>query len=87
MKILIIQPAFIGDVVLATAFAESLHKLYPDAQLDFFLRKGTESLLENHPYIHQRIVWDKKNNKFGHLIHLIRKIRRERYDRDRKSVV
>ncbi len=39
-KILIIQTAFIGDVVLATSIAEKLHFYFPSAQIDFLVRKG-----------------------------------------------
>ena len=51
-KILIIQTAFIGDVVLATGLVEKLHQHFPDAQIDFLVRKGNEDLLKNHPYLH-----------------------------------
>ena len=44
-KFLIIQTAFIGDVVLATIIIEKLHADFPDAQIDFLLRKGNEGLL------------------------------------------
>jgi len=42
---LIIQTAFIGDVVLATALAEKLHQHRPEASIDFLLRKGNEGLV------------------------------------------
>jgi ADP-heptose:LPS heptosyltransferase len=48
---LVIQTAFIGDVILATAVVEKLHKTYPDSSIDFLLRKGNESLLNNHPHL------------------------------------
>ena len=48
-KILIIQTAFIGDVVLATALIEKWHQFYPEDQIDFLVRKGNEGLLEQHP--------------------------------------
>jgi heptosyltransferase-2 len=38
-KILVIQTAFIGDVILATGVIESLHAAYPSAQIDFLVRK------------------------------------------------
>jgi heptosyltransferase-2 len=33
---------------------------FPDAQIDFLLRKGNEGLLTDHPHIHELLVWDKK---------------------------
>ena len=44
-KFLVIQTAFTGDVVLATALLEKLHRFFPDAQIDFLVRKGNEGLL------------------------------------------
>lgn len=78
MKILIIQTAFIGDVILATALIEKLGKHFPNAQIDFVLRKGNESLLQNNPHLHNVIVFDKKN-KYRNLIKLIGTIRKQRY--------
>lgn len=78
-KFLIIQTAFIGDVVLATAVAEKLHRFYPDAMIDFMVRKGNDSLLNNHPFLRQVIVWDKKQGKYTNLLKLLKQTRRERY--------
>jgi ADP-heptose:LPS heptosyltransferase len=80
LKILVIQTAFIGDVVLATPVIEKLRKFYPEAQIDFLLRRGNESLFDGHPYLHRVIVWDKKQNKFANLLKIIEFIRKERYD-------
>lgn len=79
-KFLVIQTAFIGDVILATALLEKLHKQFPDAALDFLVRKGNESLLENHPYINHLLVWDKRNNKYKNLLKILKTIRARKYD-------
>lgn len=60
-KILIIQTAFIGDVVLATAILESIHQQNPAASISILVRKGNEALLNAHPFIDQVLVWDKNN--------------------------
>ena len=80
-KILIIQTAFIGDVVLATCLGEKLHQFFPNDQIDFLVRKGNESLLTNHPYLHEVLVWDKKKSKFGNLWKMLQLIRKNKYDR------
>ena len=80
-KILVIQTAFIGDVVLATALIEKLHAYYPDAQIDFLVRKGNEALLTGHPYLHEVLIWDKKQNKLKNLFYLTRRIRKNHYDK------
>jgi heptosyltransferase II len=79
-RFLIIQTAFIGDVVLATALIENLHQEYPDAQIDFLLRKGNENLLKAHPILNKVYVWDKQKNKISNLLRLLREIRKAGYD-------
>lgn len=79
-KILVIQTASLGDVILSTPLLEKLHFLYPDASIDFLLKSGNESLFDAHPYLHKLLVWDKKNAKYANLIRLIKTLRAERYD-------
>ena len=80
-KFLVIQTAFIGDVVLATGIIEKLHQYYPDAEIDFLVRKGNEGLLEQHPFLHQVLIWDKTKNKYKHLLQLLKQIQKSRYDK------
>src|SRR5258706_11285099 len=80
-KFLIIQTAFIGDVVLATVIIEKLHADFPNAQIDFLLRKGNESLLTGHPYLNEILAWDKKQGKTKNLFKLIQIVRKKKYDR------
>jgi heptosyltransferase-2 len=79
-KILVIQTAFIGDVVLATALIENLHQQLPEVKIDILVRKGNESLFESHPFLNQVLVWDKKNNKYQNWVGLLFKIRSRQYD-------
>ncbi len=79
-KILIIQTASIGDVILSTPVLEKLHNNFPDSKIDFLLRKGTESLFENHPFLNDLIIWDKSKNKYRNLFHIIKKLRSDKYD-------
>lgn len=80
MKILIIQTAFIGDVILATSLANLVKTSFPKSQVDFLLRKGNEGLLKNHPSIDNIIIWDKKKGKYRNLISLALKARKVKYD-------
>lgn len=79
-KILVIQTAFIGDVILATAVLEKLHAFYPNAQLDFLVRQGNDSLLADHPFVNQTLVWQKKEDKYKNLFKLAKYVRRQQYD-------
>ncbi len=76
---LVIQTAFIGDVILATAVVEKLHEFYPESKIDFLLRKGNEGLLENHPFINEVLVWDKKNKKYDNLKGITKSVKKAGY--------
>src|SRR5581483_6711064 len=77
---LIIQTAFIGDVILATALIEKIHEHYPEAKIDFLVRKGNEGLLLGHPYLRSVLIWNKKESKIPNQFKMIRLIRGNRYD-------
>ncbi|MGB1103376.1 MAG: glycosyltransferase family 9 protein [Crocinitomicaceae bacterium] len=79
-KILIIQTAFIGDVILATALLETLHKWSENVEIDILVRKGNQDLLEKHPFLNEVLVWDKKNWKYKNLLRLTKTIRKRQYD-------
>ncbi len=79
-KILVIQTAFIGDVVLATAVVEELHRALPSARIDFLLRKRNEGVFDGHPFIGKILSWDKSKRKYLNLFEIIKHVRSERYD-------
>lgn len=79
-KILVIQTAFIGDVVLATALLESLHQENPNKAISILVRKGNEALFKAHPFLDQVLVWDKQQNKYGHWLQLLFAIRKNKFD-------
>jgi len=79
-RVLIIQTAFIGDVILATALIEKLMDFYPSLKLDFLLRKGNEALLKDHPRLNEVLIWNKKENKLFNLFKIWRQIRKSNYD-------
>ncbi|MCK5028303.1 MAG: glycosyltransferase family 9 protein [Bacteroidales bacterium] len=80
VKFLIIQTAFIGDVILATPLIEKLQAFYPDSQIDFLLRKGNENLLKSHPYVSNILIWDKKKDKKKNLFRIIKLVRSKKYN-------
>lgn len=78
-KILIIQTAFLGDVILATSMLEKLYAENNAIELHFLLKKGNESVLENHPFLKKLWVFDKKN-KLSNLLKLSVALRKEKFD-------
>lgn len=79
-QILVIQTAFIGDVILATSLLETLHLGLPDAEIDIVVRRGNEALFAEHPFLRNVLIWDKKGGKYKSLFRLLQRIRRQRYD-------
>lgn len=79
-KFLVIQTASIGDVILATPVIEKLHFHFPDAEIDFLVKKGNQSLFEGHPFLHKILIWDKTSDKYKNFNGLIDAIRENKYD-------
>jgi heptosyltransferase-2 len=78
---LLIQTAFIGDVILATALVEYLARHEPGRPLDVLVRRGNEGLLAGNPHIRRVLIWDKKSQKYPNLLRLLKQIRQEKYGR------
>jgi len=78
-KILIIQTAFIGDVILALPLVQRIKEYFPDAYISFLVRKGNESLVQSHPDINQVYIWNKNNDKYKNLTKCIQALRKEHY--------
>jgi ADP-heptose:LPS heptosyltransferase len=79
-KILVIQTASIGDVILTTPVIEKLHRFYPEASLDLLVKTGMESLFRNHPFLHKVIAWNKNHGKYRNFFRIFSMIRKEKYD-------
>jgi ADP-heptose:LPS heptosyltransferase len=80
-KFLVIQTAFIGDAVLATGLLEKLHQHFPSAHIDYLVRQGNESLFTKHPFIHEVLIWNKKQKKYQDFLRLLSVIRSKKYDK------
>ena len=79
-RILIIQTAFLGDVILATPVVSELNRVYPDAKIDFLLKKGNESLVLGNPKVNEVITFDKSSGKWKSILRLIKQCRATKYD-------
>jgi heptosyltransferase-2 len=64
-RILIIQTAFIGDVILTTPLIECLAEAFPDAVIDFLTIPKSKELIVSNPNIRKLIVFDKRNRDRG----------------------
>lgn len=81
-SVLVIQTAFIGDVVLIVPLLEVIKNKWPDCDLDVLVRPPGDNLLETHPVIRNLIVYDKRSTErgFADFFKLANRLKRERYD-------
>ncbi|MCS6981912.1 MAG: glycosyltransferase family 9 protein [Flavobacteriales bacterium] len=77
-KILLIQTAFPGDVVLSLGAAETLHGLFPEAAIHYLVREGCETILEGHPFIVRTWAW--KKSSWSSFWKVVIALRREKFD-------
>jgi heptosyltransferase-2 len=80
MKILIIQTAFIGDVILTLPVAQVLKREKPDTIIDFLCIPSTAELLNNNPFINEVIIYNKRKAGLKGLYIIAKKIRNKNYD-------
>lgn len=59
-NILLIQTAFLGDLILTTPLFREIKKKFPDSILTVVVNKGTESVLEANPWIDEILPLDKR---------------------------
>ena len=62
-KILIIQTAYLGDVILTTPVVQNVKKFLPQAEIDFLCIPQTEAVLKNNPDIRLLIIYDKRTGE------------------------
>ncbi len=80
-KILVIQTAFIGDLILTLPLIQVLNKEL-NALVDVLCIPMTSSILQNNPYINEVIIYDKKGKDKGYakIKRIINRIKYLRYD-------
>jgi len=81
-KILIIQTAYIGDVLLVSPLIRASQDLFPHASIDALVIPAAANGLENNPALHRLIIYDKRGRDAGvrSLLKLSGRLRHEGYD-------
>jgi len=88
MKILVIKPSSLGDVIHSMAFLKALKNLYPNSTVSWVISRNLSGLLDGHPLIDELIMFDKdkwqklKNlpQSVQEILPFTRLIRKEFYD-------
>lgn len=79
-RILVIQTAFIGDVILATPVIAALRDKYPQASISILVRAGNEGLLKNNPHLDEVLIWNKQKSKYFGLLKMAIAVRKKQFD-------
>ncbi len=81
-KILILQTAFLGDVILTLPLAQSLRRAYPDAVIDMVVLPSAANVVEGSPAVTAALIFDKKGGQRGirPLLRFGLELRARRYD-------
>ncbi len=79
-KIVVLQTAYIGDVIVSTGLLRELKSIYPEAQIDIITTPLSAELFKYNPHINYIYKFDKNNWKYINFFKLIRKLRSESYD-------
>lgn len=78
-KILLISLSNIGDTILTTPVLQSLHNLYPQAQIDIVSDRRSRIIYEHCPYRNE-IFLKNKQGMFNGSLALIGELRKKSYD-------
>ncbi|MFN3605114.1 MAG: lipopolysaccharide heptosyltransferase II [Leptonema sp. (in: bacteria)] len=80
-KILVIQTAFIGDVVLTTPMLFAIKKCFPNSYLCILVKPEAKGILEHLPFVDEVLVIDKKRkHRFLGMLSIIYLIRKKKFD-------
>jgi heptosyltransferase II len=82
INILVIQTAFIGDVIMGTPIFKGLKKIYPQASIDVLVVRQNKAILANNPNIRTIYTIEKKNKfrKVLDIFKLVTTFRKNHYD-------
>ncbi|MFH1010615.1 MAG: glycosyltransferase family 9 protein [bacterium] len=81
-RLLLIDTAWVGDVVFTTALVEAAKCLWPEASLTILVSPRAEGIVRSHPHIREVIVYDKAKSERGlaALFTLGRGLRERKFD-------
>ena len=81
-KILIIQTAYAGDVILTTPLIRAAKLGFPTAEIYFLAMPTTANVLENNPNLFRILLYDKRNTDSGVLgfFRLLKKLKKQQFD-------
>lgn len=82
-NILVMQTAFIGDVIMSTSIFPALKDIYPNSKIDVVTIPAASIILKHNPHINNTYSFDKKSsfsNKLISFFGLVNKLKKNKYD-------
>ena len=83
-RILIVQPSWVGDAVMATPALRAIRKLYPNAQISYLIKRYVKPMYTGMPWADKLITYrtGKTAKKAGKMnfVELATKLRKRRFD-------
>ena len=84
MRILVVQPSWVGDAVMATPTLRAIRELYPDAHIGYLMRRYVKPLYAGMPWADQLITYRTGKTKAkagkGQFFDLAARLRAARFD-------
>ncbi|MCH1575450.1 MAG: glycosyltransferase family 9 protein [Flavobacteriales bacterium] len=78
-RVVLLQPAFLGDAVLSSAILESWHRAFPNHALSIVVRDAAAGLFQNHPFLDAVHVWNRSGwLKYPRLLQVAQGVRSSR---------
>lgn len=81
-RALVIQTAFLGDVILALPIVQELKRAFPESQIDFLAIPETADIVTSHPDISRAIIYDKhdRHHALTDFVDLRRGLKKRMYE-------
>jgi heptosyltransferase II len=81
-KILLIQTAFLGDVIMTTPLVRGLREIFPDAEISVITTPASAVFFKYNPHVQNIYTFDKKQffRKWVNIFKLVRLLRREHFE-------
>jgi len=80
MRVLVIQTAFLGDIVLTTPFLDALTKLWPAAELHIVTTSQGKDVLDGFPQVKIHVLEKKKLGKLESIARVLESLGSESFD-------
>jgi heptosyltransferase-2 len=81
-KVLLIQTAFLGDVVLTTPLVRALGEVLPDSEVTVLTLPSTSEVFKNNPHVAEIVTYDKKGSQRGisEYLRMITEVKKRSFD-------